>query len=151
MCTTLASAVDSAGAWASASRRAWKSRLSPTSASRSWSGPGAPTASIAPPRIASRRAARARSDARPVPDSATRVITTSDVVRNVESPRRRDKSILAVHGLLTGVHDAAIVYTDEGDAVGALLSHPGNRRQGLRALLDATDRTGPVLAPGAYD
>jgi len=58
---------------------------------------------------------------------------------------------VAVHGLVTGVHTVEIVYTDEGDAVGALLSHPGNRRQALRALLDATDRTGPVLAPGAYD
>ncbi len=35
--------------------------------------------------------------------------------------------------------------------MGALLSHPGNRRRGLRALLDATDHGGPVLAPGAYD
>jgi 2-methylisocitrate lyase-like PEP mutase family enzyme len=58
---------------------------------------------------------------------------------------------VAVHGLVPGVHTAEVVYIDEGDAVGALLSHPGNRRQGLRALLDATDRTGPVLAPGAYD
>src|SRR3954447_9381178 len=67
-CTAAANALAIAGCSASATSRPWNSRLSGTSASRSWSGPGVPTAiiSAASASRASASAGVARGTARPV-------------------------------------------------------------------------------------